>query len=167
MADNIVFEDFTIQVKQALDDKINAVLEECAGELESQIKRNQDKYNKTSNTSGGWQHKVIDSEHTAYIGNNEENAIWEEFGTGEYAIPEGGGGRQGYWVFVKGSSGGSKNTGKSYTLEEAKKVMAILRSKGLEAYYTKGKKARRHGWKAYTANKNKIINRIQNALKEL
>ena len=166
----VTFEDYTIKVKNAISDKCNAVLEECAGELKSMIKRSQDRYNKTSNTSGGWQHKVDDKTHTAYIGNNEENAIWEEFGTGEHAIPEGGGGRSGYWVFVKSEDSGeyqSKNKGKSYTLEEAKKVMRFLRSKGLEAYYTNGKKARRHGWNAYTKNKNKIIKHIKEALGEL
>lgn len=165
MAD-VKFQDFTIEVKGAIDDKINAVLEECAAEMESAIVRNQDRYNRTSKTSGSWEHKVVDSEHTAYIGSNYENAIWEEYGTGEYALPEGGGGRSGYWVFVKGS-GGSKNPGKSYTLKEAKKVMAMLRSDGLDAYYTKGKKPRRHAHKAYTANKNKIIKRIQDSLKGL
>lgn len=166
MAD-VIFEDFTIKVQDAIDDTVNAALEEGAGELESQVKRNQNKFNKTSNTSGGWEHFVDKAEHIAYVGNNEENAIWEEFGTGEEAIPEGGGGRKGYWVFVKGSDGSSNSTGKSYTLEEAKRAMAILRSKGLEAYYTKGKKARRHFWKAYTGHKDKIIKGIQNKFKGL
>lgn len=167
MAD-VIFEDFTIKVQGAIDNKINAVLEEAAGEMEAQVKRNQDKFNKTSHTSGGWQHKVDTDTHTAYIGNNQENAIWEEFGTGEHAIPEGGGGRKGgYWVFVKGEDGKTSKTGKSYTLEEAKRVMAILRSKGLEAYYTNGKKARRHFWKAYTEHKDKIIAGIQKQFKGL
>lgn len=165
MASKVTFEDYTIEVKGIMDDGINAVLEECAGELESQVKRNSRVA--SSKTKNSFRHKVVDSEHKAYIGSDEENAIWEEFGTGEHAIPEGGGGRQGYWVFVKGSENKSKKTGKSYTLEEAKKVMAILRKKGLDAYYTNGKRPSRAFWNAYTALKSKIINRIQEYFKGL
>ena len=74
----VIFEDYTIKVQNTIDDKINAVLEECAGELESQVKRNSRV--DTGKTKNSFQHKVVDSEHTAYIGSNDENAIWEEFG---------------------------------------------------------------------------------------
>ena len=165
----VIFEDNTIQVQNAIDGKILAVLEECAGELESQVKRNTRVSGKLGGrTRNSWEHKVIDSELTAYIGSNYENAIWEEFGTGEHAIPESGkSGRKGYWVFVKGSDSSSNSTGKSYSLKEAKRVMTILRSKGLDAYYTNGKKPSRAFWKAYTTLKNKLISRIQDALKGL
>lgn len=161
MAD-VIFEDFSIQVQDAIENNINIALEEAAGELESQVMR-RTRVDK-SDTVNSWKHKVDVATHTAYIGNPLENAIWEEFGTGEYAIN--GNGRSGYWVFVKGQKG-SKKIGKSYTLEQAKKIMAILRSKGLEAYYTKGKKPSRAFHKAYTENKSKIINLIQNKIKEL
>ena len=58
----VKFEDYTIEVQGAIDNKINAVLEECAGELESQVKRNTYVY--TGKTKNSWQHKVVDSEHT-------------------------------------------------------------------------------------------------------
>ena len=164
MAD-VIFEDFTIKVQGAIDDKINAVLEECAGEVESAVKRNTRV--DTSGTKNAWEHHVDTASHEAIIGNPLENAIWEEFGTGEHALPEGGGGRKGYWVFVKGSNGTSAKTGKSYTLEEAKQIMAMLRSQGLEAYYTNGKEPSRAFWKAYTALKDKIIKHIQNSFKGL
>lgn len=168
MAD-VEFKDFTIEVQGAIDKRINAALEEAAGELESQVKRNSRV--DTGKTKNSFRHAIsrnfADGSYTAHIGSSDENAIWEEFGTGEYAIPEGGGGRKGYWVFVKGSKKPSNNPGKSYTLKEAKKVMAILRSKGLEAYYTKGKKPSRAFWKAYTKSKDKIIKMLQNSLKGL
>ena len=135
---NVVFEDYKIQVQNAIDDNINAVLEECAGELESQVKRNQDQYRDTGDTTNSWEHKVVDSEHTAYIGSNYENAIWEEFGTGEYALN--GDGRKGGWKYVAANGKGG---------------------------FTYGKKPRRHFWKAFTKTKNGIINRIQNSLKGL
>lgn len=138
MASNITFQYHKIEVKNAMDDRINAVLEECAGELESQVKRNQDRYRDTGATTNSWQHKVVDSEHTAYIGSNYENAIWEEFGTGEYALE--GNGRKGGWKYVSADGKGG---------------------------FTRGKKPRRHLWKAYTSLKSKLINRIQNSLKGL
>lgn len=132
----VEFKDYTIQVKDAMDDRINAVLEECAGELESQVKRNSRV--KTSDTKNSFRHKVVDSEHTAYIGSDEENAIWEEFGTGENALK--GNGRKGGWSYKD--------------------------AKG-DWYHTFGKKPSRAFWKAYTSLKNKIINRIQESMKGL
>ena len=133
---NVIFEDFTIQVQNAMDDKINAVLEECAGELESQVKRNTRV--DTGKTKNSFRHKVVDSEHTAYIGSDYENAIWEEYGTGEYALH--GNGRKGGWAYKDAKGDWHKTTGK----------------KPSRAFY-----------RAYTALKNKIITKIQNSLKGL
>lgn len=136
MASKIVFEDYTIKVKDAIDDRINAVLEECAGELESQVKRNTRV--DTGKTKNSFRHKVVDSEHAAYIGSDYENAIWEEFGTGEYALE--GNGRKGGWFYVDAKGDG---------------------------HFTRGKKPSRAFWNAYTSLKSKIINRIQEAMKGL
>ena len=135
MAD-VEFKDFSIQVKAAIDDRINAVLEECAGELESQVKRNTRV--KTGKTKNSFQHKVDDDKHIAYIGSNYENAIWEEFGTGEYALE--GNGRKGGWFYED--------------------------EKG-DGHFTYGKKPSRAFYKAYTSLKNKIIKHIQDSLKGL
>lgn len=80
-----------------------------------------------------------------YIGTNVEYAIYVELGTGKYTE----GGRPGWWVYVegnerKGSSGkrkGSSSNMKIYTKEEAARVVAILRSKGLDAHMTEGREA--------------------------
>lgn len=135
MAD-VIFEDYTIEVQGVFDDKINAVLEECAGELESAVKRNSRV--DTGKTKNSFQHAVDTATHSAAIGSNDENAIWEEFGTGEYALQ--GGGRKGGWAY-KDARG--------------------------EWHFTYGKKPSRAFWNAYTALKGKIINRIQNAFKGL
>ena len=132
----VEFHDFSIKVKAAMDDKINAVLEECAGELESQTKRNSRV--KTGKTKNSFQHKVVESDHIAYIGSNEENAIWEEFGTGEHALN--GDGRKGGWAYVD--------------------------EKG-ERHFTYGKKPSRAFWNAYNSLKSAITKRIQDSLKGL
>ena len=54
---NVIFEDFTIEVQGAIDDRINAALEECAGELESQVKRNTRV--DTGKTKNSFQHKKM------------------------------------------------------------------------------------------------------------
>lgn len=137
---NVIFEDYTLQVQAAIDDRINVVLEECAGELESQVKRNYDTFPRvdTGQTKNSFKHRVVDSEHVAYIGSDYQNAIWEEFGTGEYALK--GNGRKGGWKYVDEKGNG---------------------------HFTYGKKPGRHFWKAYTSLKAKIIKHIEEALKGL
>ena len=136
MANDVEFYDYTIQVKAAIDDRINAVLEECAGELESQVKRNTRV--DTSKTKNSFRHHVDDKDHEATIGSTEENAILEEFGTGEHALN--GNGRKGGWFY-----------------EDAKG----------EGHFTHGKKPSRAFWKAFISLKSKIIKHIQDALKGL
>ena len=88
---SVEFIDFSERIKADLQAGIIAGMEEAAGEIESQTKKNTRV--KTGKTKNSWQHRVIsdDDTVTAYIGSNYQNAIWEEFGTGERAIPEGGG----------------------------------------------------------------------------
>ena len=134
MAD-VIFEDYTIQVQKAIDEKIEAVLHEVAGEMVSQVKRNSRV--DTGKTKNSFQYRMI-GKYEAHIGSDVENAIWEEFGTGEYAL--GGNGRKGGWVY-----------------EDAKG----------DTHFTRGKKPSRAFWNAYTSNKNKIIKRIEEAMKGL
>lgn len=135
MAD-VQFEDYSIKVKDAIGDRINAALEECAGELESAAKRNS-RVN-TGKTKNSFQHRVNAAEHEAYIGSDDENAIWEEFGTGEYALQ--GNGRKGGWAYKD--------------------------EKG-DWHFTQGKTPSRAFYKAYTSLKSRIISRIQNSMKGL
>ena len=59
----VEFHDYSVQVKEAMSDRMNAVLEECAGEIESQTKRNSRV--DTGKTKNSFQHKVVESEHIA------------------------------------------------------------------------------------------------------
>ena len=105
---SVKFHDFTIKVLDAMDDTINAVLEECAGELESAAKRNTRV--DTSQTKNNWRHYVDDAKHEATIGNPLENAIYEELGTGEHALK--GNGRKGGWYYVDEKGEGHFTHGK-------------------------------------------------------
>lgn len=132
----VEFKDFTIQVKGAIDNRVNIALEECAGELETQVKRNTRV--DTGKTKNSFRHKVDDEAHIAYIGSDYENAIWEEFGTGEYALE--GNGRKGGWFYVDEKGHG---------------------------HFTCGKKPTRAFWNAYTSMKSSIIKHIQEFMKGL
>ena len=161
MAARVEFQDFSVQVKDALDEAAVQFLEEAASELEAQAARNS-AFSK--NLHGTWKHVVNESEKEATVGNPMELAIWMELGTGEYALE--GKGRKGYWVYVKGNSSVKEsNPGKARTLEEAKMAVAILREKGLEAYYTKGQKPRRMLHNAFESKKAAIIRRAEQVFK--
>lgn len=136
----VEFHDYTIKVKDVMDDTINATLAEVSGEVVSEVVRNYDTFPrvKTGRTKGSFRYKVVDSEHTSYIGSSEENSIWEEFGTGEHALH--GDGRKGGWTYVD--------------------------EKG-DGHFTIGKKPGRHFWKAYVKWKPKIIKKFQEKFKGL
>ena len=138
----VVYEDFSIEVNGKISDAINIALEECAGELESQVKRNTRV--DTGQTKNSWRHRVDEKKHIAYIGSNHENAIWEEFGTGEHAVDENGllsgKGRQGGWLYEDRHG---------------------------EVHFTFGKKPSRAFYTAYKALKNKIVKHLQDTMKGL
>ena len=148
-----------------LDSTVFAVLEECAGELEAQVKRN----TPVGKVHGGqlkdsWEHNVRKkgNEYIATVGSPLERALWVEFGTGEYAIPESGrSGRKGGWYIPVGSGDGhiSEDVAKAYG-------MTIRNGKdGKKWVFTLGMKPRRPLFNAYTRLKNKLIRRIQSALR--
>lgn len=153
MSDNVEFEDFSVKVKTELREKAIAFLYEIGGELRSIAQRNSRR--KSSQTAGSYKYVVDEGQLAVHIGSDYENAIWEEFGTGEHALNKDG--RKGWWVYVAGSPSKKSSSGKSYSSpEQAKKAVAILRSKGLDAHMTQGKTANRPLWKAYDSNKSKI-----------
>ena len=135
MASKVVFEDNSISVKGAISSACKAWLEEAAGELEAQTKRNQTRVD-TGATKGGWTHRVL-SDSEAVVGNPLENAIWEEYGTGEYALK---GGRKGGWVYQDDRG---------------------------EWHRTKGKTPLRPLHKAFSANRAKIQKVLESKLKGL
>lgn len=169
---SVQFHDYSMQVKAALEEAAIKYLHEAAGELVSQTNRNLDKERGRWHTEQKeqWQYRVDESKLEATIGNPMERAIWTEFGTGSYA--EGGKGRKGWWVYVKypNSTAGSGssyayNGGKSYTFEEAKRVMAMLKADGLDAHITNGQAPKRPFRSAYTSLKPKLIKRAEQVLK--
>jgi hypothetical protein len=132
----VEFQDFSVQVKDALDDAVLQFLEEAGSELEAQTKRNQTRVD-SGETKGQWTHVVDESKQICTVGNPLENAIWEEFGTGEYALE--GNGRKGGWWYQ------DKDTGKWH--------------------FTTGKTPLRPLHTAFERTKAKIIRRAEQVLK--
>jgi len=127
---SVEFEDYRVEVKEAIDSAIEAFLYEAGGELQARIQRNSKV--DTGQTKGSYQYKVNEAANECQVGSDLENAIWEEFGTGEYALK--GNGRKGGWVYK------SQKDGKFYR--------------------TKGKKPRRPMERAFDSVKSKLIKRI-------
>lgn len=127
---SVEFTDNSINLKALLDDKAKAFLYEAASEIQSQAKRNSRV--KTGQLKGSWDYKVDESKGEAKIGSPLENAIWEEFGTGEYAVH--GNGRKGGWRYQDDEGNWHFTVGKmpNHTLENAftaKKNAIINRAK--------------------------------------
>lgn len=102
MATNsIKFKDYSDECKKAIQGACLEWLEEVGGEFEAQTKRNQTRHD-TGDTQGFWTHEVDRSDMMVTVGNPLENAIYEEFGTGEYALS---GGRKGGWVYKNPKDG--------------------------------------------------------------
>lgn len=160
----IEFVDYTEKIKGVLDDLAYKALEEVSGELEAQVKRN----TPVGKVNGGglknsWQHNVVkkDEGYVATVGSPLERALWVEFGTGEYAIPESGkSGRKGGWYIPVGSGEGhiSEQVAKRYG-------MSIRNGKeGKKWVFTLGMKPKRPLFKAYSTKKNKLINHIKRVI---
>ncbi len=131
----VEFEDNRVKVKDAINGAVIAFLDEACGDLEGQAKQNSKV--KTGQTKGSYSYAVDEAELTGYVGSNYENAIWEEFGTGEYALN--GDGRKGGWRYMD--------------------------EKG-DWHFTRGKKPRRPLFNAFTFLKGKISRRAEQVLKE-
>jgi HK97 gp10 family phage protein len=93
----------------------------------------------TGNLRNSITHTVDEGNLVAYLGTPVEYATYVEYGTGVHG--ENGGTGAGWWVYVTGGgSGQNKVHGKRYTEQEARKIVAILKSKGLDAHMTQGQK---------------------------
>ena len=132
----VEFTDNRIKVEAALNDSIVAFLYEAAVEVEAQTKIGQTRVD-TGHTKGEWTHYVDEDKGEAVIGNPLENAIWEEYGTGEYALKVNG--RKKPWVY-------KDERGNWHT--------------------THGKKPLRPLQKAFDKTKGKIIRRLGSILNQ-
>ena len=133
MAD-VKFEDFSVQVKGAIDDAVMQYLHEASGELVSQTARSSPV--DTGELKNSWNYNIDEGKQESRIGSPIENAIWNEFGTGEFALK--GNGRKGGWKYQD--------------------------DKG-KWHFTMGKKPKRTFKNAFDSLKPKLIKRAETVLK--
>lgn len=133
---------------------ITAFFEEIGGEIVSQTQRNSRV--DTERTKDSYKYVVDEGkdESTVAVGSDLENAIWEEFGTGEYALH--GDGRKGGWYIPE-----NKLT------EHAKGKMKKVVIDGKVYYHTYGKKPNQPLTKAFQVMNPKILPQLKNILKNL
>ena len=133
---SVIFKDFTKILLDKIHESGETFLEEVGGEVEAQTKRNTKV--DTGKTKNSWEHIVNTDKMEVQIGSRYKNALWEEFGTGIYALN--GYGRKTKWV---------------YRTEDGK------------FHATVGKKPRRALFRAYQSKKNEIIREARRRFKEL
>lgn len=151
MSDYVEFEDYSMEVLNAIDDAVSSFLEEAGALVESQTKRNT--RIGTHQTKDNWDHIVDEGKKIVTIGNPLENAIWEEFGTGDYAI-NGDGAPTPWYVPVSTYIGKKKPTFNG-------KVVIVYGKNKTAFYKTNGKKPTRAFQHAIDSCKNKINARAQ------
>lgn len=107
---SLEFKDNSNAVKKMLERLCIAAVTEAGIELLEQVQKNTKVV--TGRTKESWQMDTKENSQgaTAYIGSNYENAIWEEFGTGEYALH--GDGRKGGWFYEDAKGEGHFTHGK-------------------------------------------------------
>lgn len=162
----VEFEDYSIKVKDDVNNALISALYEAAGEMENLTIDNSRQGHKYGDKYATqlWTHKVKEVGKEAFVGSPDEASYWEEFGTGEFALH--GNGRKGWWVYVEGQDSGSG--GKSYsTKEEADETVAFLRSKGLKAYSTNGIEPNRPLYRAFKSGKGIVRKIFESKLKGL
>lgn len=95
---HVKFENFTDEVTAGLENNIIAWLEETTAELASQTAMRTKRGGQyTAQIADKWTNLVDRENYKGYVGNPLEHAIWEELGTGEYALNDDG--RKGGWVY--------------------------------------------------------------------
>lgn len=133
---SVQFQDFSIQVKDAIDEKVERFLYESAELVTDQAA--QITPVQTGQLKGSWKYSVDLGRKEAKVGSPLENAIWNEFGTGEHALH--GDGRKGGWSYQDDAG---------------------------YWHHTKGKTPNRTLQKTFDAKKNSIINFARQLFGEL
>lgn len=151
---SVELKDNSIKVKAALNDAVIKLLYEAAEVIESQAIENTAE--DSTNTKENWGAVVNESKGEAIIGNKIENAIWEEFGTGNYALEKG---RNTPWyVQVDGYVGKKRPTYNG-------KVVIVYGKDGKAFYKTNGKRPRRMLHNAFETKRPAIVKRAEQIIK--
>lgn len=154
---SIEYQDCAAEIKAMLDSTVRQWMTEGAIELTSQTQALSRV--DTGQTKGTYDY-MVDGD-VAQVGSPLENAIWEELGTGEYAVNHNG--RKGGWYIPIGNG-----TGQIMKSQAEKYHFPIFHGKkGQEYAFTRGKKPNAPLKKAYDIVEPKLIKRLAELLGSL
>ncbi len=136
MSNNVEFTDNSVHVKDEISDAVRAWLHEVGNEITSQTQRNTRV--DTGELKSSWKNVVDENKHIATIGSPLQNAIWEEFGTGQYALNNDG--RKTPWSY---------------------------KDRNGQWHHTVGKKPQRALYKAFEKTRSKAQKALEKKLKEM
>lgn len=157
----------------AMKNAVTAFLLEAGGEIRSKAMQNSRVDNGQTKNSYRYQIKQDSAEQKVYIGSDLMNAVYEEFGTGEYAL-KGNGKKGGWWIPVGDGEGKiSLSTVKKYKWLKyryqngavSKKLRQTQKRGQVVAVFTYGKKPNKPLQKAYDELKDPIKRQMQERLK--
>lgn len=158
-------EDYSINVKTVLNDITKQWLHEASFEVQAHAQRNckmEDEEGRRLRQS--YKNVVDEDKGEAIVGSSRESVYWEEFGTGSHAAH--GGGRKGWWVYVKDGET-RKKTGATYqSREEAEAVAESMQAENIDAYATNGREPNYTLENAFKKTKAKAERRLEQLLSE-
>lgn len=158
-------EDYSINVKAALNDISKQWLHEASFEVQAHAQRNckmDDEEGRKLRQS--YKNVVDEDKGEAIVGSPRESVYWEEFGTGSHAAH--GGGRKGWWVYVKDGETRSKTSATYSSQEEAEAVAQSMQDENIDAYATNGREPSYTLENAFKQNKAKAERRLAQLLGE-
>ena len=160
----VILTDNTELVRQATEDAIQRALERIGlfveGEAKIELAKEPPRID-TGQLRNSITHTV--KEHTVIIGSNLYYAPYVHEGTGKYNSSGSTGDK--YWIFVLNGNQRGTGSGKRYTYQEARKIVAIMRSNGLDAYMTNGMKPNRFLRNAIMNNLDRIKKDVEKTLR--
>ena len=158
----IEFDDYSITVTNALQNAVTSCLHEAAGEIAAQAAKNSSNRVRTGQTKGSWNYIVDSEQGEAKIGSPLENAVWEEYGTGEYAL-NGDGRSEGWWVKVgMGANEMPPDVAATYKWEDVRKD----KDGNITFVFTRGKRPNRALQRAFDEKKETVKKLFESGLKE-
>lgn len=167
MATNITrvtLTDNTDLVRRATDEAIQRALERVGKFVEDEAKLELAKEPPRIDT-GQLRNSITHTvkNRTVIVGSNLSYSVYVHEGTGKYNSSGSTGDK--YWVFVLNGNRQGTGSGKRYTYQEARRIVAILKSKGLDAHMTNGMKPNRFLRNAIMNNIDKLRDDVEKVLK--
>lgn len=166
MATNITrvtLTDNTDLVRRATDEAIQRALERVGKFVEDEAKLELAKEPPRIDT-GQLRNSITHTvkNRTVIVGSNLSYSVYVHEGTGKYNSSGSTGDK--YWVYVLNGNQSGTGSGKRYTYQEARRIVAILKSKGFDAHMTNGMKPNRFLRNAIMNNLDRIKKDVEKTL---